>query len=41
MWLGTEVDGKLDALRFGPFLKVIKDVFDLLKGDVVVEAKSP
>lgn len=36
----SEVDGELRTLRFGPFLKVVKDVFDLLEGEVVFEAKS-
>ena len=34
----SKVDGELCALRFGPFLKVVEDVLDLLEGDVVVEA---
>lgn len=40
VWPGTKVDGELDALWFGPFFEVVKDVFDLLEGDIVFEAKS-
>jgi len=36
----SDVDGESCALRFGPFLKVVKGVLDLLEGDVVFEAKS-
>jgi len=35
----TKVDGELYALRFGPFLKVVEDILDLLEGDVVFETK--
>lgn len=38
MWPSSDVDRELDALRFGPFLEVVKDVLDLLKGNVVLEA---
>jgi hypothetical protein len=40
VWPGTKVDGELDALWFRPFLEVVKDVFDLFKGDVVLKTKS-
>ena len=38
--LSSEVDGELGPLRFGPFLEIVKDVLDLFKGDVELEAKS-
>jgi hypothetical protein len=37
--LSTKVDGEPCALWFGPFLKFVKDVLDLLKGDVEFETK--
>ena len=35
----AEIDGKLDALRLGPFLEVVKGVFNCVKGDVMLDAK--
>jgi len=39
LWLSSKVDREPCALRFGPFLEVVKDVLDLPEGNIVVEAK--